>query len=118
MLIRIIQLERDELPAELITIYLEIKFTEIEDDKPIEDEIVVAWGGDWEGEKSLREQFQPYLSPAPLDLPTSLFAASMGDWVEDMSDVLPETWRAAFSLGRSFRVEGTYEKKQVTRAQL
>ena len=32
--------------------------------------------------------------------------------------MLPETWKAAFSAGRSFRVEGTYEKKQITKAQL
>ena len=118
LLTSIAQPERDKLPAEPTAIYPEMEFTEIEDDEPIEDKIVVAWEGDWEGEKSSREQFQPYPSPAPSDPPTSLFAASMGDWVEDMSDVLPETWRAAFSAGRSFRVKGTYEKKQVTRAQL
>ena len=42
----------------------------------------------------------------------------MGDRVEDTSEVLPETWKGAFSAGRNFKLEGTYEKKNVTKTQL
>ena len=32
--------------------------------------------------------------------------------------MLPETWKAEFSAGRSFKVKGTYKKKKVTKTQL
>jgi hypothetical protein len=47
LLTSIAQPQRDELPAEPVTTRPEMEFIEIEDDEPIEDEIVVAWGEDW-----------------------------------------------------------------------
>ena len=45
----IVQPQSNELPAEPVTIRLEMEIVEVDDEEPIEDKIVVAWGDPEEG---------------------------------------------------------------------